>query len=433
MQTPAFAEHIDSYYAASRRYRDTYPKLSGSLKVDTCVVGGGLAGIGTALPLAQQGRSVAVLEAARIGFGASGRNGGQVIAGYSCDIQTIADQVGEKAAQAFWQISTEAVSLVHQQVAQFGIECDWHRGYATVAVKPRQMDDLLAYQQTMKSRYGYDVYTVWDKAQLQQQLASERYQGGLYDTDSGHIQPLDYCAGLARAAQAAGAQLFEHSPLTDIVQDGDGWRIRTPEGEVWAKEVVLAANVFSGSLNAAPFRTLAPRIMPVGTYVIATEPLGERADALIRNNMAVCDSNFVLDYYRLSADKRLLFGGKVSYSGQAPHDVGGAMRQDMLRVFPQLADVKIDYAWGGLVDISMSRAPDFGRLHPNLYYLQGFSGHGVALTGIGGKVVAEAILGDDSRLRLFEQLSHRRFPGGTYLRTPALVLAMAYYRLKDYL
>lgn len=428
-------EPIHSYYTASRNDHTHYPSVQGTVEVETCIIGGGLSGISTALPLAQQQRSVALIEAAQIGYGASGRNGGQVIYGYAAEMSSIANMLGLKNAQTLWQWSRQAVALVEQQIQTYQIECDWHRGYAHVAIRPRHLHPLTEWVKEAATHYHFHDYQIWNQHQLQQQLASERYVGAIFDQQAGHLHPLNYTLGLARAAAAAGALLFEQSPMLTLKPWQHGYRITTPNGWIMAKNLVIAVNAFTRSLQHAPIQSLAAKILPVGTYMIATEPLGERAQQLILNNMAVCDTRFVLDYYRLSADKRLLFGGKVNYSGREPgqQQLIQGMRRDMLKVFPQLADVHIDYAWGGQVDISMNRMPHFGRLNPQLYFLQGFSGHGVAATGLGGQIIAEAIGGDDSRLRLFEKISHHNFPGGKLLRLPAQWLGVGYYRLKDLL
>ncbi|OWY39854.1 FAD-dependent oxidoreductase [Xenophilus sp. AP218F] len=425
----AHQPHAPSYYAATAHPWPEQPLLRGEEDCDVCVVGGGLAGLSAALNLAEKGFSVVLLEGSRIGFGASGRNGGQVIAGYASDIDSLRRQVGDEAAKLLWNMSVEAVDIIEQRVTRHGIACDWQRGYVSVAVKPRQLRELADWQEEAERRYGYGGQQLWNQSQIAERVASPRYVGGLFDPRSGHLHPLNYALGLARAAREAGVRIYENTPVLRL-ERGDAPRAACEQGGVRCRHMVLACNAYIGAL--AP--ELERRIMPAGTYVIATEPLGDaRARALIADNMAVCDTNFVLDYYRLSADHRLLFGGKVSYSGREPHDLAGAMRQDMLRVFPQLADVKVDYAWGGFCDITVNRAPDFGRLGGNIYYLQGFSGHGVNITGLAGKVVAEAIAGTAARLDLFEKIRHRPFPGGKLLRTPALVLGMAYYRMLDYL
>lgn len=422
-------DHAPSYYAATAHPRPPSPELSETCQADVCVVGGGLAGLSAALELAERGYSVVVLEAARVGFGASGRNGGQVIAGYACETDSLRRLVGEEAARAMWQMSVEAVELIDSRVRRYGIACDWTRGFASVAVKPRQMEALRAWVDSAAAEFDYPHLEVWEQPLLAERLASGRYVGGVYDRFSGHLHPLNYTLGLARAAEAAGVRIHENTPVVRI-EHGTMPVAHTERGAVRCSHLVLACNAYIGALVPELDR----RIMPAGTYVIATEPLGEaRARALIANNMAVCDTNFVLDYYRLSADHRLLFGGKVSYSGREPANLADAMRQDMLRVFPQLEDVRVEYAWGGYCDITVNRAPDFGRLSANVYYVQGFSGHGVNVSNIAGRLVAEAIAGSAERFDLFGRIRHRNFPGGRLFRTPALVAGMAYYRLRDYL
>jgi gamma-glutamylputrescine oxidase len=298
-----------------------------------------------------------------------------------------------------------------------------------VAIKPRHDTELQAWRDELVADYGYTSLRWLGRDEVRALLATDRYTGGLYDTRSGHLHPLNYTLGLAAAAEAAGVRIFEGSQVSRL-EHGDTVAVCTTEGTVRAKHVALCCNAYMDELSPR----LRARIMPVGTYIVATEPLGQaRIEALMRENIGVTDVNWVLDYFRRSADHRLLFGGRVSYSGLDPLNTERATRARMLRVFPQLADVKIGYAWGGYVDITMSRAPDFGRLAPNVYYLQGFSGHGIALTGMAGKLVAESIAGQAERFDLFTKLDHRDFPGGRALRTPALVLAMLWFRLKDLL
>jgi gamma-glutamylputrescine oxidase len=296
-----------------------------------------------------------------------------------------------------------------------------------VAIKPRHETELKAWRDELASEYGYTSLTWLARDEVRSRLATERYTGGLYDTRSGHLHPLNYTLGIAAAAESAGARIFEGSQVARL-EHGPSVVVHAAEGRVRARHVALCCNAYIDDL--AP--SLRARIMPVGTYIVATERLGQaRCEALIRDNVAVADVNWVLDYFRRSADHRLLFGGRVSYSGLDPRSTARATRARMVKVFPQLADAKIEYAWGGYVDITMSRAPDFGRLAPNVYYLQGFSGHGIALTGMAGRLVAEAIAGQAERFDLFTRLRHRDFPGGPAFRTPALVLAMLWFRLKD--
>jgi gamma-glutamylputrescine oxidase len=403
--------------------------LRGEVTADVCVVGGGIAGCSTALHLAERGYDVVLLEGKRIAWGASGRSGGQAIFGFAAGQDKLVAQVGRETARRMFDVSVEALDLLRDRVARHSIACDLNFGQMHVAIKPRQETELRAWRDELASDYGYTSLTWLDRDELHSRLATERYIGGLYDTRSGHLHPLNYTLGLAAAAESAGARIFEGSQVVRL-EHGTTVVVHTAEGRVRARHVALCCNAYVDDL--AP--TLRARIMPVGTYIVATEPLGQaRIEALIRDNVAVTDVNWVLDYYRRSADHRLLFGGRVSYSGLDPRNTARATRARMVNVFPQLADAKIEYAWGGYVDITMSRAPDFGRLTPNVYYLQGFSGHGIALTGMAGRLVAEAIAGQAERFDLFTRLRHRDFPGGRALRTPALVLAMLWFRLKDLL
>ena len=423
------ASHIASYYAASANPSPSYAALEGDIDADVCVIGGGLAGCSAALHLAERGYRVALLEAKRIGWGASGRSGGQAIVGYASGQQKLVDRVGLANARKLWDISVESLALLRDRVARHGIDCDLHWGQLSVGIKPRQRDALIAEQHDLAERFGYGKMRLLERVEVESLLATKRYCAGLYDAGSGHLHPLNYTLGLAAAAQAAGVRIFEESPVVRVEQT-DPALVVCNLGRVKARFVVLCCNAYVDGL--AP--KLRARIMPVGTYIVATEPLGEaRMAALMRENIGVTDINFVLDYYRRSADHRLLFGGRVSYSGLDARNTANATRQRMLNVFPQLADVKIEYAWGGYVDITINRAPDFGRLAANVYYLQGFSGHGIALTGIAGKLVADAIAGQAERFDLFAKIPHGNFPGGRLLRTPALMLAMLWYRMRDLL
>jgi gamma-glutamylputrescine oxidase len=418
-----------SYYETSAAPRSAFPPLAGAVVADVCVVGGGIAGCSTALHLAERGYKVALLEAEHIGWGASGRSGGQVIPGFACEQSTLDAAVGREDAKRMWDVSVEAITLLRDLIARHRIQCDWQTGQLHVGIKPRHRDSLRAWHEELNTRYDYRSTRLLDKAELQSLVATDRYYAGLHDSNGGHLHPLNYTLGLGAAAARAGVQIFEHSRAIAL-QAGANTIVRTPQGEVRATHVVLCGNANLGEL--AP--TIRGRIMPIGTYIVATEPLGEaRARELVRDNACVTDTNFILDYFRRSADHRLLFGGRVSYSGRDAFNTAHATRKRMLQVFPQLADFKIDSAWGGMLDITMNRAPDFGRIGGNVYYLQGFSGHGVALTGMAGKLVAEAIAGQAERFDLFGKIKHREFPGGRLLRTPALVLAMLWYRLRDLL
>ncbi|HSI55913.1 MAG TPA: FAD-binding oxidoreductase [Ideonella sp.] len=417
-----------SYYAATAPRTQGFAALSGPVTCDVAVVGAGLAGLCAALDLAAKGLDVVLLEAREVGWGASGRNGGQAIHGLACDQDVIEKQLGLDAAKQVWGMTLEALDLLRQRCAQHRIDCDWRDGYLGLATSARKGAELAAWADRIERVYG-TPFTRVAPAQVGQWIASPRYHSGLHDPHSGHLHPLKYALGIARAAAAAGVRIFENTPVTAL-QDGASVQLTTPQGTVQAKQVLLAGNVYLQGI--AP--QLEARIMPVGTYIVCSEALDPAlADSLVPSRSAVCDTNFVLDYFRTTNDHRMLYGGRVSYSTQTPSNLAESMRQRMVGTFPQLAGAKAEFAWGGFVDITMSRAPDFGRIGDKLYYLQGFSGHGLALTGLAGRLVAEAMSGDASRFDVFARLKHHAFPGGRWLRRPALVLGMAWYRLRDML
>jgi gamma-glutamylputrescine oxidase len=432
----------NSYYAATTGRAQSFAALEGDVDCDVAIVGGGLAGLSAAIELADRGHSVVLLEAKQVGWGASGRNGGQALAGLACDQTSIEALLGIEEAQRIWAMTLEALDLIHARCQRFGIDCEWQAGYLSVATSAKKARDLRTWQVEMAKLYGHE--TTWiGPRDLPQWVASPRYHSGLYDPRSGHLHPLKYSLGLARAAASVGVRIFEDSAVTRMVPAASAsarTTLQTPGGEVRASHVLLAGNVYLQ--DVAP--VLESRIMPVGTYIVASEALSpELALSLVPSKAAVCDTNFVLDYFRPTRDHRMLYGGRVSYSTATPPNLVGSMQRRMVKTFPQLEDTKVEYAWGGFVDISMNRAPDFGRLSDvahgaapgfrNVYYLQGFSGHGLALTGLAGKLVAEAIDGNASRFDIFARIRHRPFPGGRLLRMPALVAGMAYYRLRDML
>jgi gamma-glutamylputrescine oxidase len=420
----------NSWYLESAGSAPRFPALEGEVQADVGIVGGGLAGLSAALDLRRQGASVVLLEAEQIGWGASGRNGGQVLAGLACDMAVVREQLGAEAARAIYAMSREAVDLVGERCREFSIDAQWQAGYLAAAIGERRAGELREATQALERDFGHAGLRFIEGSAVRDWIASPRYRALAYDPQGGHLHPLRYTRGLAQAASGMGVRLHEHSRVQALSRQGSEYVLRSAAGSVRCRQVLLAGNVYLEGL--AP--QLLARIMPVGTFIAASAPLGrERAQALIPSRAAVCDTQFVLDYFRLSADDRVLFGGRVSYSTLAPRDLAGSMRQRMTTVFPQLADVPVTHAWGGYVDITLNRAPDFGRLEDGLYYLQGFSGHGLALTGLAGRLVAEAIGGRPERFDLFARLRHRRFPGGRALRTPALVLAMAWYRLRDLL
>lgn len=418
-----------SYYLATAPEISSFPTLQGSVQADVCVVGGGLAGLSTALELRAQGYRVVVLEGQCVGWGASGRNGGQVIVGHASEAALIS-QLSQDDLRTAWNVSVEGVQLVRERIAQHHIDCDFVPGWMYLAVndkKARALQDDFAF---VRDTLGYAHNTWISQPEIGDYIASPRFVAGWHDSLSGHLHPLKYTRGLAQAAAAQGVQIFENSRATRL-ERGAKPVVHTAQGAVHCQFVALAGNCYLNELVPE----LNSKIMPVGTYIVTTQPLApELAHSLIPKRAAVCDSNFVLDYFRLTADHRVLFGGRVSYSTLTPPNLEHNMKARILATFPQLAGkIEIEYAWGGFVDITMNRAPDFGRLSHNIYYLQGFAGHGLALTGIAGKILAHAIAGQSERFDVYTRLKHLPFPGGKWLRTPALVLGMWWYRLRDWL
>ncbi len=424
------APHVDSYYAASAPAAEPHAALAGTLQADVCVVGGGMAGCSTALELAQRGFSVVLLEERRIGWGASGRSGAQAIFGVACGHDRLVQLVGAEDARRVFDVTVAGLDLIRERIRQHSLDCDYVPGQLHVALKARQAQELRDEQRLLQSSLEYSSTRIVERDELPQHVASSRYVLGMLDSRSGHLHPLKYTLGLAAAAAHAGVTIHEGTRALSFEHEAGTVVVPTPQGEVRCRHLALCGNAYLGGL--AP--TLARKIMPVGTYIIATEPLGaERALSLMPSNVAITDINWVLDYFRRSADHRLLFGGRVSYSGLDPLGTLAATRRRMLAVFPQLADVSVEKSWGGFVDITVNRAPHFGRLAPNVYFLQGFSGHGIALTGIAGQLLAQAIAGTAGQFDVFARIPHRDFPGGAALRRPALVLGMLWYRLRDLL
>jgi gamma-glutamylputrescine oxidase len=418
-----------SYYEASVHRVSFGAPLQENIHTDVLVVGAGFAGLSSAIELAKRGYKVVVLEADRVCSGASGRNGGQAIAGYASGQDPFGQQ-GSAAARMAWDMSLEAIDLIDERIAEFNIECDRVDGYMYVADSARKAKALEADMQSLRDSYGFETRFLTG-AQVGEYIDSPLYCAAAFEKRSGHLHPLKYGLGLARAAQALGVQIFEQSAVIGLKR-GRALIATTAQGSVNASWGVLAGNCTLGEFGPAVAPELSARIMPVGTYIIGTGVLDSAlCERLIPSNAAVCDNNFVLDYFRFSADKRMLFGGRVSYSTRTPNQLKEIMAKRMGDVFPALKNVPVEFVWGGFVDISMNRAPDFGRLGENLFYLQGFSGHGVALTGLAGRVLAQAVAGQAERFDVFAQVRHRKFPGGALLRTPSLVIGMAYHQLMD--
>jgi len=424
MQTP---HQVDSWYAASATERPSLPALRGSVEADVCIVGGGYTGLSSALHLREAGYSVVLLEANQVAWGASGRNGGHVSTGQRVGQAELEKLVGNEHALALWQLGLEAVTTVEQLIEKHAIGCDLRQGNLHLAARARESDTLKREVDELRQRYGYEQLRWVDPAELARLTSAQGYHSGLLDAGARHLHPLNYALGLARAARDAGASLHEHSAVTGF-DEGASVRVRTSQGEVRARFMILACNGYLDTLD----HRAAARIMPINNFMLATEPLpAPVAERLIRDDTSMSDSLFVINYWKLSADRRLLFGGGESYTRRFPSDIGAFVRKRMLRIYPELADVRIDYGWGGTLAITLNRMPDFGRLGPNIFYAQGYSGHGVATATLAGKLLAEVISGTAERFDVMATVPTPRFPGGTLLRWPGLVAGMLFYSLRD--
>jgi gamma-glutamylputrescine oxidase len=423
-------QHAASYYAASVKHMQRYPQLQGDVQADICIIGGGFSGLNTAIELAERGLSVVLLEARQIGWGASGRNGGQLIRGVGHGVEQFENVVGRDGVREFKLMGLEAVEIVRHRVAKYSIDCDLTWGYCDLANKPSDYQGFAEDAAELRNLgYQHELRMVAPD-QMRSVVGSDRYVGGMIDMGSGHLHPLKLALGEAAAAASLGARLYEDSAVARI-DYGPEVCVHTAQGRVRAKTLVLACNAYLNNLNHA----IGGKVLAAGSYVIATEPLApELAASLIPQNMALCDQRVTVDYYRLSADRRLLFGGACHYSGRDPADIAAYMRPKMLQVFPQLASVKIDYQWGGMIGIGANRLPQIGRLkdQPNVFYAQAYAGHGVNATHLAGKLLGEAICQQQSSgFELFAQVPHMTFPGGKHLRSPLLALGMLWYRAKD--
>jgi len=417
-----------SYYFSSLKYQNSYEKLTESIAVDICIVGGGFSGIASAIELAERGYKVVVLEAHKIGWGASGRNGGQLIRGIGHDLEGFRKAIGQEGIDAINGMGNEANQIVIDRINKYKIDCDLTMGYCDLATRSKHIksleQDCLALN---NSDYPYKVRMLDQNELRQQVVGSNNFIGGMEDMGSGHLHPLNLCTGEAKVATDLGVQIFEDSAVVQMLQ-GDTVTLKTDKGQVLAKKVILAGNAYLGDL--AP--KISSKVLPAGSYIIATEPLSsEIYQSLLPGNHAVCDLKIDLDYFRLSADKRLLFGGMCNYSGRDPKDIKAALYPKMLKVFPQLQGVNIDFQWGGMIGIGANRLPQIGRLAANVYFTQAYSGHGVNVTHMAARLLAESIHGETNRIEHFSQVKHFNFPGGKHLRSPLLALGMMYHKMLD--
>ncbi|MBT9595099.1 MAG: FAD-binding oxidoreductase [Vitreoscilla sp.] len=423
--------HTDTYYAAtSRELQTERPALTENLQADVCVVGAGFFGLYTALEMAQAGKRVVILEASRVGWGASGRNGGQMIIGFPCGMQRLKGVMGHERARNLFDQSLQAVRDIRGIMSQHQIDCDLVEGHLEVAVLPRRVADLTGWIEECQTEWGYDKLQFVDKATLPTYLNSERYQAGIIDPEGCHIHPLKYVLGLGRAVEAAGVRIFEQTKVEGYDEKPDGITVRVAGGmQVRCDQLVLAANAYIDQVD----KRLAARTLPVGTFIGTTEVLGESvARSLIPKNHAVYDNQFILEYFRTTADHRLLFGGKCTYLGGTPVNLPQSMKANILRAFPQLKDVKMEHAWGGHIDITMRRMPDWGRRNDRVFWAQGFCGHGVVPTRVAATLVSEAMLGRPERLDWFGGIVNPPFPGGERLGGLMQAVGMGWYRVRDF-
>ncbi len=420
--TPDTNEHAPSYYAASANWQTDYPKLEGDISADVIVVGGGFSGVATAVELCERGYKVVLIEANRIGWGASGRNGGQIIGGYGSNPAAFASSIGTEGVKVVENMGVECVDIIKSRIEKYKIDCDLKWGYCEVGLKNRHMK---AYRDWADDESAIKLL---DRDELKEYVNSELYIGGYYREDWGHIQPLNLCIGEVRAAESMGAKIFEQSRITSITY-GDQPKVYTESGSVKADHVILCGNAYMGDL--VPY--LDARVLPATSCIIGTEPLTEeQIQHTLVQDVAVCDSRTALDYYRLSADKRLLFGGLANYLGLDPANVTGIMRSKMEKVFPSLRNVRIDYSWSGRMGISVRRMPQIGRIkNSNVLYISGYSGHGVAPTHMTGRILAEAVSGNTYRFDIMNKMFHMAWPGGKLLRRPFMALGMMWYKALD--
>ena len=419
-------EYPPSYYAEHATQLEKFQCLKSEIRADVCVVGGGFTGLSTALHLAQSGYKVAILEAQRIGFGASGRNGGQVSGGQRMDQEGLEAILGDEHAKELWDISQQSVDLVRNLSSDME-DCGVVDGIIHTAHRKRYVKEEHAYTDHLRKKYGYGKIQNLSLEETHHLVNSPAYFGGTLDMGAGHIDPLRYALGLARKCINLGVEIYEQSKVINV-KSGDTAKIKTQNGSISAKFVVLACNGYLGRLNSR----VAARVMPINNFIIATEPMSEDAqEALIKNNHAVADSKFVINYFRFSPDRRLLFGGSESYGYKFPRDIAAAVRKPMLEIYPQLKNTRIDYAWGGTLGITMNRMPHFERIDGNILSASGYSGHGVAMATMAGKMASDAIRGQAEQFDFMASVPTPRFPGGAMLRSPLLVLAMLWFSMRD--
>ena len=423
MTTPQ--SHTGSYYAATVNHVTDFPPLQGAQTTDVCVIGAGFTGISTALHLAERGYTVHVVEANRVGWGASGRNGGQMIGGIAGE-NNIAKHHGRDVEELFSELRWAGHEIIRDRVEKYGIQCDLKSGYLDVAIKQRHLRDFEAnLDRLQKSGFPHEV-RILSREETFETIGTDAYVGALLNMGNGHLHPLNLCIGEAMAAVSLGATIYEQSPVINI-ERGAKAKVVTEHGSITADAVVLAGNAYH-FLE----KKLRGIMFPVNSFIVATEPLSDDMVATInRHDLAVCDPNFVLQYFRLSADKRLLFGARLNYFGDDPEYIMKRHRRKIAELYPQLADVRIDYAWGGTIGVPVNRVPLLGRVAPNIFYSQGYSGHGVNVTHLAGRIMADAISGTLEQFDLFADVKPFVVPGAHTFRRPMVALGVLYYQVKD--
>jgi len=416
-----------SYYADTARHLDRFPAIAGDINCDVCVVGAGFTGLSTAYHLAQRGYDVVVLEAQRVGFGASGRNGGQVSTGQRRDQQDLETMLGARHARELWDIGCQAVDLVRGFCAMDEVHTTFTPGIVHPVHRKRDHRHDIGHVAHMQEKYDYDKISLLDPEACRAIVNSPAYHGGTLDLGSGHVDPLELVLGLARLAMNAGARIFEGSKVEAIVES-DPAVVKTARANVTARYVVLACNGYLGNMH----KHVAARVMPINNFIVSTKPMSPEAqEQIIRHNYAVADNKFVVNYFRFSKDHRLLFGGTETYGYKFPSDIAGAVRKPLARIFPQLKGVAVEHAWGGTLGITMNRMPHYERIGGNILTMSGYSGSGVALGALSGQVAAEAIAGQAERFDIMARVPTVPFPGGPAFRSPLLMLAMLWYSLRD--
>lgn len=430
------SQDAKSWYVQTANDLKDREQLTSDISVDVCVVGGGFVGTNTAIECAKMGLTVALVEQHTVGWGASGRNGGQLVTGFNKSLSEVRKWVGPQDAQKLWDMQDEGKRIVAERIKEYSIECDYRSGYVYAAVKKSHEDELREMRDVWEQDYGYQGAEWLGKDALLEHVSCPSYRGGIFDHQNGHLHPLNYVRGLARAAEREGAKVFEFTKVTGIetAEASGAVKVRTQHGTITAGQVVLAGNAYMGHIDFRPYRSAKRQIVPVGTYIIATEKMGpDKASQIMPSDVAVSDVMFVVNYYRRSSDHRILFGGGLDWTNNRQHSIAARMTRDMMKWLPKTEGAEVEFVWGGYVDMTPTRLPMLSEVAPNVLCVHGFSGNGITLTGICGRIAAEAVAGKTGRFDVFARLPQTRFPGGDALHVPIAAAGALYYKLKDLL